>query len=125
MKTTSVAQHLIQKDANDSKALHQIKSWIDTNTILNKEGTIWRVGLASGEEILEIKAKVMKDLECKHLKSWRVDSFREAIDTLSDLCKYPFVFKSPYHDYLQKGQYLFVYKIPSPYKKHFYHVLHS
>ncbi len=125
MKTISVAQHLMNQTPKDSSILRQVKSWIDTNTILDKEGTIWRVGLASGEEILEIQAKVMKDLECKHLKSWRLDSFKEAVNTLSSLCKYPFVFKSPYHHYEGKGQYIFAYKIPSPYKKHFYHVLHS
>lgn len=116
---------MIDHNSKDSSALKQIKSWIDTNTIYDKEGTIWRVGLACGEDLLEIQAKVMKDLECKHLKSWRLDSFREAVDTLSSLCKYRFVFKSPYHHYHTKGHYLFVYKIPSPYKKHFYHVLHS
>lgn len=125
MKTTSIAQHMIDHNSKDSIVLKQIISWIDTNTIFDKEGTIWRVGLASGEDVLEIQAKVMQDLECKHLKSWRLDSFREAVDTLASLCKYRFVFKSPHHHYDNKGQYLFAYKIPSPYKKHFYHVLHS
>lgn len=125
MKTTNVEKHLISHKPQDSTELKQIKSWIDTNTIYHAEGTIWRVGLACSEEILEIQGKIMQDMECKHLKSWRMDSFKDAIDTLSSLCKYPFVFKSPFHHYEGKGQYLFVYKIPSPYKKHFHHVLHS
>lgn len=125
MTTTSVSTHLINDNSEDSSALRQIKSWIDANMLSTKEGTIWRIGVACSEDIMKIQAEVMSDMESKHLRSWRLETFRDAVDTLTTLCKYPFIFKSPHHHYEGKGQYLFAYKIPCPYKQHFYHVLHS
>ena len=85
---------------------------------------IWKVGLATSEDIVKVAGKVRSDYECKHFKYWRCESFRLAIHTLSKLTKYPFIFKSNLNQYSGKGVYIFVYKAPCPSKNLFYHTLH-
>jgi len=125
MKNTNTISHSISDSNNELSTTSQIISWIDNNTALNQKGSIWQVGLACREQIMKIRAELMQDLECKHLRSWRFDNLRDAVDSISTLCKYPFIFKSPHHHYEENGLYIFAYKVPSPYKQLFYHVLHS
>ncbi len=124
MKTTQAFSHAIDLDPTEKTLPEEIKEWIDSNMLVVDQKYVWRIGIATGEEIVKVAGKVRSDFECKHLKYWRSDSFKTAIRTISQLTKYPFIFKSGLNEYSGKGVYIFTYKAPCPSKNLFYHTLH-
>lgn len=124
MKTTHALSHVLEYDQNDKNQLDEIKEWIDSNMLMMDQKYIWKVGIATSEDIVKVAGEVRSDYECKHFKYWRSESFKHAIDLVKSLTKYPFIFKSSLNEYVGKGVYLFAYKAPCPSKNLFYHTLH-
>ena len=124
MKTTHAFSYAMDYDPTDKNLTEEVKEWINSNMLVIDQSYVWRVGIATGEDIVKIAGEIRSDFECKHFKYWRTDSFRSAIKTLTKLTKYPFIFKSPLNEYSGKGAYLFAYKAPCPSKSLFYHTLH-
>ena len=124
MKTTQAFAHVLDIDPSEKNLLEDIKSWVDSNMLIKDQKFVWRIGIATREDIVKVAGQVRSDVECKHFKHWRTKSFKEAIDTLTSLTKYPFIFKSNLNEYCGKGKYLFIYKAPCPSSTLFYHTLH-
>ncbi|WP_422006863.1 hypothetical protein [Roseivirga pacifica] len=124
MKTTQLSSNILNYNLSQDKVLDKIKAWIDSNSMFQDHRFIWRIGVTNAESIFAVEGQLRADYQCKHFKYWRTDSFNESVKTISKLTKYHFVFKSPLHNYIGKGQYIFVYKMPTPYKHHFYHAQH-
>lgn len=102
-----------------------IREWIDSNMYYSDRHYVWRIGITTAEKIVKVEALIRQDMQCKHWKYWRAQSFKGAMEAIRDLNCYPFVFKSHHNDYQGKGQYLFAYKTLAPKKGSFYHTLHS
>lgn len=124
MKTTQAVSHVLDHNPSEKTLIEEVKSWIDSNMLMMDQTYVWRVGIATSEDIVKVAGRVRSDFACKHFKHWRTESFKDAMHTLTQLTKYPFVFKSKLNDYSDKGAYLFVYKAPCPSKTLFYHTLH-
>lgn len=124
MKTTHAFSYVMDFDPTDKNLIEEVKEWINSNMLVMDQSYVWRVGIATSEDIVKIAGKVRRDFECKHFKYWRSNSFKSAIKTISKLTKYPFIFKSSLNEYAGKGIYLFAYKAPCPSKSLFYHTLH-
>lgn len=104
---------------------YSVKEWVDSNMYFADQGFVWRIGITNAENIVKVEAMIRKDMQCKHWRYWRADSFRHAMGIIRQVNSYPFMFKSPHNMYEGKGSYLFVYKTTIPEKKLFYHTLHS
>lgn len=108
------------------KSLPQdIREWIDSNMYYTDRHYIWRIGITTAEKIVKVEALIRQDMQCKHWKYWRANSFKGAMGAIRDLNCYPFIFKSNHNEYQGKGQYIFAYKTLVPEKGSFYHTLHS
>lgn len=124
MKTTHALSHVLDYNLTDKNLLDEIKQWIDSNMLVMDQKYIWKVGIATSEDIVKVAGKVRNDYECKHFKYWRTDSFKHSMGLVMKLTKYPFIFKSTLNEYCGKGAYIFTYKAPCPPKNLFYHTLH-
>jgi hypothetical protein len=111
--------------AQPNTVKQHIKDWIDGNMYYADQNYVWRIGITTAENIVKIEANIRQDIQCKHWKYWRTESFKEAMVIMRELNCYPFVFKSMHNQYLGKGPYLFAYKTFIPQKSLFYHTLHS
>ena len=107
--------------------IDEIKSWIDSNTLIKNQKSIWKIGIAHGNDIQSISTTIRQDHQYRHYRHWKLKSFEHSIKILSVLNKHPFVFKSPLNNYLSKGSYVFVYKTPceNQTKRLFYKTLNS
>lgn len=124
MKTSFQSVSSVNQNSPNYQKIIQIESWINSNSNLLEKNVIWRVGLSDAEHLLEIEAKVRSRMEYKHFKYWRIDKMAECVQSIAKLTKSKSVFKSPYHCYQKRGNYLFIYKSPCPFKSNFYHSLH-
>ncbi len=124
MKTTFQSLSALNHTSDNFHKIIQIESWINSNSNALERNVIWRVGLCDAEHLLEIEGKVRSNMEFKHFKSWRIDDIAECVLSIARLTRSKKIFKSPYHCYQKKGNYLFAYKCPCPFKSNFYHALH-
>lgn len=102
----------------------QVQSWINSNSNSLEKNVIWRIGICDATHLMEIEGKIRSDFECKNFKHWRMNSFQEGVEAITHLTKSKSIFKSPHHRYLGKGNYLFIYKTPCPFKANYHHALH-
>ena len=124
MKTTHAFSYVIDYDPTKKILVEEVKEWINSNMLVQDQSYVWRVGIATGENIVKVAGSVRNDVACKHFKYWRSESFKSAMNLIMKLTKYSFIFKSPLNSYSGKGVYIFIYKAPCPSKNLFYHTLH-
>ena len=108
----------------DKVLLEEIEGWIVSNRLVNDPHYVWRVGISCDEEITEIAYKIRSDFECKHFKTWKTGSFKNAMQLIRKLTKHSYILKSPLNEYADKGEYIFIYKTISPSQNLFRHTLH-
>ena len=125
MRTTLTIPDLMEISITKSCVTKQIKDWIDTNSHLQRHGLIWQMGITDNENLCPLEKQIRGDLNCKHWKNWRMDSFKEAMEIIRCLNKLPLVFKSPYNNYSNKGVYIFIYKTSIPENSQLFYSLHS
>lgn len=127
METTVLPSNPVDETDSCIQAIHEIKSWIENNTILKGKNFIWRIGIGHYNDMKYIATDVRGNYQYKHYKQWRLDSFDVAFSTLKSFKKYSFVFKSQLNNYLSKGDYIFIYKTPcdSKTRQLFYKTLNS
>ncbi len=112
MKTIVFNSDSIDITDQDISNVDEITSWIESNTILQGQKFIWRIGIGHSSDMNRIATDVRRNHNLKHYKQWRLSSFEEAFSALKILNKHSFVFKSHHNNYLTKGDFIFVYKAP-------------
>jgi hypothetical protein len=125
MRVLLSSQEELDSSINKTYVEKQIKKWIDENTYSLDFSLIWHIGIANSENLKSIESIIRNDITCKHMKSWRTDSLRMAMDIVRDLNKSTRIFKSCHNKYSSHGLFVFTYKTTIPKNSFLYHTLHN
>jgi hypothetical protein len=125
MRTTFSIPEVMEVPISKTCVTKQIKDWIDSNSYLQQHGLIWQMGITDCENLCHLERQIRGDLNCKHWKNWRMDSFKEAMEVIRGLNKIPLVFKSPHNNYSNKGFCIFIYKTSIPKNSQLFYSLRS
>ena len=60
MKTAIALSNSSNALKNDFSALEEVKSWIDSNTLLQNHNYIWKIGIAHRKDIMSIAGEIKK-----------------------------------------------------------------
>ncbi|MBO3700369.1 hypothetical protein [Roseivirga sp. E12] len=125
MNSTSELAYAFDFTIERHSLFNEILDWMDSNTFRSDQSYIWQIGISSESTLKSVQSKVLGDLECKHFRHWKANSFKKAIGILSRLNKHSSVFKSDLSSYREKGHHIFIYKTSCVTKRLFYHTLHQ
>ena len=125
MRTTFSISDVMEAPITKACVTKQIKDWIDSNSYLQQHGLIWQMGITDCDNLYHLERQIREDLNCKHWKNWRMDTFKEAMEVIRGLNKIPLVFKSPHNNYSKKGFCIFIYKTSIPKNSQLFYSLRS
>lgn len=125
MRTAFSISEVMEAPIHQSYVTQQIEDWINTNSFFHHNGLVWQMGITDTENLCLLEKQIRGDLNCKHWKNWRTDSFKEAMEVIRNLNKFPQVFKSPHNNYTNKGFCIFIYKTCIPKNSQLFYSLHS